>query len=264
MVFAKYLKHVTLAAGLLALSAGAGFAMQVDITVDKLAQRMHVVVDGEEKYTWLVSTGAPGHDTPSGHFHIFRFDKNHFSKEWDDAPMPNSMFFTALGHAIHGSSHVKALGTPASHGCVRLAPENAAILWDLVTQAGINNNSVTIKGGFFDKNLTTADTFKMSSDDLKYASAGGDDSFSQHPKGLFWWVKPQQQQAQDSQPSLFGAKKKTHSIFDLKKPDKKTATTDKKATDKKVADDSKPAPKKKKKVLLPTDKKPTVVGATEG
>lgn len=259
----KNFKRATLAAGLLALSAGAGFAMQVDVVVDKIAQRMHVTVDGEEKYVWLVSTGAPGHETPSGHFHIFRFDKNHFSKEWDDAPMPNSMFFTALGHAIHGSSHVKALGTPASHGCVRLAPENAAILWDLVTQAGINNNSVTIKGGFFDnQNLTTADTFKMSPDDLHQTSFGS--SSGDRPRGLFWWAKPQQKQvkAEGDQPSFFGAKP-GHSIFD-KKPVKKTAATDKKAT-KKVADDSKPAVVKKKKKLVKDDaKKPVVVGATEG
>lgn len=247
----KNFKRATLAAGLLALSAGASFAMQVDIIVDKVAQRMHVKVDGEEKYLWLVSTGGPGHDTPSGHFHIFRFDKNHFSKEWDDAPMPNSMFFTALGHAIHGSSHVKMLGTAASHGCVRLAPENAAVLWDLVQEAGINNNSVTIKGGLFDQqNLTTADTFHMSSDDLHQTSFGNDDT---PHKGLFWWIKPHSQSA-EPKPAM-----QTWQLQGLKK-----ASADKPNKKVKVADDTKPAVKKKKLLKKKDDKTVGAAGGTEG
>jgi hypothetical protein len=101
-------------------------------------------------YDWLVSTGGPGHDTPTGTYNIFRMEKEHFSQEWDNAPMPNSMFFTQMGHAIHGSSHISRLGTRASHGCVRLAPENAAILFDLVQKAGYKGSVVTIKGGLFD------------------------------------------------------------------------------------------------------------------
>ena len=88
---------------------------------------MTVKVDGETEYVWPVSTGARGYETPSGKYRPFRMEKDHFSKEWDDAPMPNSIFFTGQGHAIHGSFHVKSLGRRASHGCVRLAPDNAAI-----------------------------------------------------------------------------------------------------------------------------------------
>src|SRR5882724_5991679 len=146
-----------------AISTVPSLAMNVDIYVDKISQHMRVSVDGVEKYNWLVSTGGQGFDTPSGNFHIFRMEKDHFSKEWDDAPMPYSMFFTGIGHAIHGSYHIKALGTRASHGCVRLAPENAAVLWDLITKAGFKNNTVVIKGGFFDTSpkLTTEETFHM-------------------------------------------------------------------------------------------------------
>jgi hypothetical protein len=70
----------------------------------------------------------------------------HFSKEWDDAPMPHSVFFTKQGHAIHGSFDTKRLGSPASHGCVRLAPANAAKLFSLVQQEGLPNTQVVLTG----------------------------------------------------------------------------------------------------------------------
>ncbi len=170
---------------LLALSSVSALAMRVDVLVDKVSQHMHVSVDGVQKYDWLVSTGGQTFDTPSGNYHIFRMEKEHFSVEWDNAPMPYSMFFTGIGHAIHGSYHVKALGTRASHGCVRLAPENAAILWDLITKAGFKNNSVVIKGGFFDagEKLTTEQTFHMQPKD--HALASLPDAHAP----LFWWQR---------------------------------------------------------------------------
>jgi hypothetical protein len=138
-------------AATLALTSSAAWALKVDVTVNKMSQKMTVRVDGLEEYVWLVSTGGVGYETPSGSYHVFRMEKEHFSKEWDDAPMPYSMFFTGEGHAIHGSYHIKNLGRRASHGCVRLAPENAAILFDLMQKAGYKNSTVNIKdGGFFD------------------------------------------------------------------------------------------------------------------
>jgi hypothetical protein len=116
------------------------------ITVDKSAQRMIVEQDGVPMFEWPVSTGQRGYDTPSGEFKPFRMEKDHFSREWDDAPMPNSIFFTMQGHAIHGSNHVKAIGTPASHGCVRLEPKNAEILWRLVKQEKMANTRVILTG----------------------------------------------------------------------------------------------------------------------
>ncbi len=115
------------------------------ITVDKSTQQMTVDVDGVRRWTWPVSTGLPGHDTPSGNFTAFRMEADHYSKEWDDAPMPHSIFFTYKGHAIHGSfsGHI---GSPASHGCVRLAPTNAAMLYDLVEQQGLPNTKVVLTG----------------------------------------------------------------------------------------------------------------------
>ena len=131
----------------LAFVAGAEPARaDLAIAIDKSTQQMTVALNGEPLFVWPVSTGTLAHDTPSGTFTPFRLEKDHFSKEWDDAPMPHSVFFTRNGHAIHGSNHIKAIGTPASHGCVRLEPKNARILFDLVKQEGLPNTRVTLTG----------------------------------------------------------------------------------------------------------------------
>jgi lipoprotein-anchoring transpeptidase ErfK/SrfK len=116
------------------------------ITIDKSAQRMTVAVDGAVRWTWPVSTGSRGYDTPTGSYTAFRMEKDHFSREWDDAPMPHSIFFTKRGHAIHGSYETKRLGRPVSHGCVRLSPGNAAKLYALVQSEGVSNATVVVTG----------------------------------------------------------------------------------------------------------------------
>jgi hypothetical protein len=116
------------------------------INIDKAKQRMTVVVDGEPRFIWPVSTGMADYDTPTGEFQPFRMERTHFSREWDDAPMPYSIFFTQQGHAIHGSYDVKHLGRPASHGCVRLSRANPAILFALVKEQGVKNAQVTLSG----------------------------------------------------------------------------------------------------------------------
>jgi hypothetical protein len=115
------------------------------ISVDKSTQRMTVSVDGVPRYVWPVSTGIARYDTPSGSFTPFRMEKDHFSKEWDDAPMPYSIFFTRQGHAIHGTNH-SSIGRPASHGCVRLSVAHAAKLWDLVKAEGMSHTKVVLDG----------------------------------------------------------------------------------------------------------------------
>ena len=60
--------------------------------------------------------------------------------------MPHSVFFTEAGHAIHGSHATARLGTPASHGCVRLAPTHAAILFDLLSAEGPGRVRIEITG----------------------------------------------------------------------------------------------------------------------
>jgi hypothetical protein len=116
------------------------------IEIDKSAQRMTVSQDGARLYVWPVSTGQRGYDTPGGAYTPFRMEKDHFSREWDDAPMPHSIFFTRQGHAIHGTEHTRNIGRPASHGCVRLEPQNARVLFGLVQQAGMPNVRVMLFG----------------------------------------------------------------------------------------------------------------------
>ena len=118
----------------------------VMIIIDKSAQKMTVTIDGEDRYTWPVSTGRSGYDTPSGDFQPFRMERDHFSREWDDAPMPNSIFFTKEGHAIHGTFEARNLGRAASHGCVRLSTQNAATLYALVKEEGVFNTRVRLVG----------------------------------------------------------------------------------------------------------------------
>ena len=132
-------------AGLLLLASGAAQA-KIAITVDKDAQMMTVDVDGVERYHWPVSTGIPSRETPSGSFRAFRMEEDHYSKEFDDAPMPHSIFFTKIGHAIHGTDSEAKLGTPASHGCVRLSRANASTLYALVEEQGVLNTTVTLTG----------------------------------------------------------------------------------------------------------------------
>jgi hypothetical protein len=127
----------------LALPASAG---EVLITVNKATQRMTVLVDGKERYVWPVSTGTAGYSTPVGTFKPSRMAIRHYSREWDNAPMPHSIFFTDAGHAIHGSHAVGRLGTPASHGCVRLSPSNASILFRLVSAEGPGNTRIEVAG----------------------------------------------------------------------------------------------------------------------
>ena len=131
------------------------------ITINKSSQKMTVTLDGDTLYRWPVSTGARGYDTPAGNFRPFRMERDHFSKEWDDAPMPYSIFFTGEGHAVHGSYHVKSLGKRASHGCVRLHPNNAAKLFALVQKTGMSNTRVIVRGGFFAGSDELGDMLKI-------------------------------------------------------------------------------------------------------
>jgi len=141
----KLLSALALAAGL-ALSLVSTARANILITIDKSTQHMSVAVDGAERYDWPVSTGRPGYDTPNGTFRPNRMDADHFSQEWDNAPMPHAIFFDNLGHAIHGFFDVKHLGLAVSHGCVRLSPANAATLFALVKAEGMGETRVIVAG----------------------------------------------------------------------------------------------------------------------
>ena len=120
--------------------------LAIVINIDKTRQTMRVLLKGAEKYKWPVSTGRPSYFTPSGSYTATSMSEVWYSKEWDDAPMPHSIFFTKDGHAIHGSYEVKKLGKPVSHGCVRISPKNAATLYSLVAKNGIKNTQVVLTG----------------------------------------------------------------------------------------------------------------------
>jgi lipoprotein-anchoring transpeptidase ErfK/SrfK len=116
------------------------------ISIDKSKQRMTVSVDGVETFDWPVSTGRAGYSTPSGNYTATSMNEIWYSRQWDNAPMPHSVFFMKDGHAIHGSNDVKNLGKPASHGCVRISPENATTLYALVGKSGLENTHVVLSG----------------------------------------------------------------------------------------------------------------------
>jgi hypothetical protein len=116
------------------------------VTIDKSAQQMSVAVDGAQRYVWPVSTGRPGYDTPNGTFKPNRMDADHYSQEWDNAPMPHTIFFDLDGHAIHGFFDVKHLGRAVSHGCVRLSPDHATTLFNLIKAQGMSETKVVVAG----------------------------------------------------------------------------------------------------------------------
>jgi hypothetical protein len=134
------------AAGLGLAFSSAACANALVISVDKTSQRMTVSVDGATRYVWPVSTGRPGFDTPNGTFHPFRLDADHHSTVYDNAPMPDSIFFTKTGDAVHGFFDTPHLGMAVSHGCVRLSPANAAVLYGLVEQTGLPDTTVIVHG----------------------------------------------------------------------------------------------------------------------
>jgi len=128
----------------LALTAPA--SANILITIDKSNQQMSVEINGARRYLWPVSTGRAGYDTPSGMFKPNRMDADHFSQEWDNAPMPHAIFFDLDGHAIHGFFDVKHLGSAVSHGCVRLSPDHAQTLFNLIKAEGMSETKVVVAG----------------------------------------------------------------------------------------------------------------------
>jgi lipoprotein-anchoring transpeptidase ErfK/SrfK len=129
----------------LACTANAPAIANILIQIDKPSQTMTVSVNGAAVYRWRVSTGATGFSTPAGSYTPFRMEVMHYSREWDNAGMPHAIFFTKRGHSIHGTDHA-GLGTPLSHGCVRLSLTNATMLYQLVAAEGMANTKVVIIG----------------------------------------------------------------------------------------------------------------------
>lgn len=137
--------HRLFLALVLCLCASPALAGSLSVVVDISDQRMAVSIDGVTQYEWPVSTGRHGYATPTGFYHPTRMAAVYFSKKYDNAPMPHAVFFLG-GFAIHGTEYVGALGHKASHGCVRLHPANAALLYSLVEQMGFAHTAIRIVG----------------------------------------------------------------------------------------------------------------------
>ena len=131
---------IMFAAWIAAAPAQAGIV----VNVDKTAQRLTVEVDGVARYAWPVSTARRGYRTPNGSYRPQWLARKWFSRQYDWSPMPFSIFFNG-GYAIHGSYEISRLGRPASHGCIRLHPDNAAVLFALV-RANMKDTQIVVTG----------------------------------------------------------------------------------------------------------------------
>ncbi|HXY58372.1 MAG TPA: L,D-transpeptidase [Methylocystis sp.] len=120
---------------------GSAAKAEVVIDIDLSSQTMHVQ-SSAGAYTWAVSTARAGFSTPRGRFAPIGLERMHYSKKYDNAPMPYSIFFRG-GYAIHGTYATAQLGRPASHGCVRLSPVHAQQLFEMVQREGA---SISITG----------------------------------------------------------------------------------------------------------------------
>ncbi len=115
---------------------------EILVNINKSKQRMAVVVDGAERHVWTVSTGTEG-GPPTGTYRPQRLERQWYSRKYNWSPMPHSIFFRD-GYAIHGTIYLSRLGRRASHGCVRLHPKHAAVLFDLVRSRGIGSTTIIV------------------------------------------------------------------------------------------------------------------------
>lgn len=139
----RFLRVCTLVAGAMLALIPAAAQAGVKVEVDVPSQTMDVYVNGSLRHSWRVSTGRRGYETPGGTYSVKRMEEEWYSSKYDDAPMPHAIFFTS-GYAIHGTYDTKRLGRRASHGCIRLAPGNAARLFNLVAHHGRSGTRISI------------------------------------------------------------------------------------------------------------------------
>jgi len=117
----------------------------LSIDIDLTRQLMTVTDEGARLHTWQISSARYGFRTPTGTFQPTWMAKMWYSRQYDLAPMPHAIFFHK-GVAIHGTYATRALGNPASHGCVRLGLADAAALFKLVTRHGIERTRIVVHG----------------------------------------------------------------------------------------------------------------------
>ena len=131
-------------------------------------QEMHVFIGGKLAYVWSISTASSENKdctmggipdapavvckTPTGTFGVVRIVRlDHAAAKWNHAPMPFAVYFDSEGDAFHGTDgterELSMLGQEDSHGCVRLSPEHAEILFNIVSEHRQKNSypGVTFK-----------------------------------------------------------------------------------------------------------------------
>ena len=136
------LATVLVGLGLWAAPAEAAVNIQVDLST----QTMHVTSGSGASYDWPVSTARAGYVTPNGHYGVQSLQAMHYSRKYHNSPMPHSIFFHG-GYAIHGTYATGSLGAAASHGCVRLSPQHAAELYEMVRAEGASISIVGSRPG---------------------------------------------------------------------------------------------------------------------
>lgn len=117
--------------------------VQVTARIDLSDQTMSIYVGEKLEHVFKVSTGRKGYGTPTGRWNAAWLSPRHRSRKYNNAPMPWSVFFHG-GYAVHGTTDLKRLGRPASHGCVRLHPDNAKTFFGLVQKSGKENTLISI------------------------------------------------------------------------------------------------------------------------
>jgi lipoprotein-anchoring transpeptidase ErfK/SrfK len=105
----------------------------VEVVVSIPLQRAYVYRGGTLIGVTTVSTGKPGHRTPTGKFDILQKRAKHFSNLYNNAPMPYMQRLTWGGIALHAG---QIPGRPASHGCVRLPLAFARNLFGVTSMGG--------------------------------------------------------------------------------------------------------------------------------
>jgi lipoprotein-anchoring transpeptidase ErfK/SrfK len=133
-------------AALVLLAAGLCSPVQAGTVTARISlssQTMTVTHNGFVKYKWKVSTARKGYVTPTGSYRAYWASRHHRSRKYDNAPMPWAIFYNG-GYAVHATYDLKRLGRPASHGCVRLHPRDAAIFFSLAQKYGLRNTKVVI------------------------------------------------------------------------------------------------------------------------
>ena len=125
--------------GLPAAGQAAALVANIDVATQTMTVRKH----GRVIYTWKVSTARSGYITPAGEWRPYRMHRMWHSRKYDMAPMPFAVFYHG-GYAVHGTTAESRLGTPASHGCVRLATVNAETFYSLVRELGPGNTRIIV------------------------------------------------------------------------------------------------------------------------